>query len=38
VSRFLSLQAEKPAGRWPNEIPIAGEPADVAAAVSNYNA
>jgi haloalkane dehalogenase len=35
---FLEPASRKPVWRWPNEIPIAGEPADVAAAVSNYNA
>jgi len=35
---FLEPKSRKPVWRWPNEIPIAGEPADVAAAVSNYNA
>ena len=35
---FLEPKSRKPIWRWPNEIPVAGEPADVAAAVSNYNA
>ena len=35
---FLEPKSRKPIWRWPNEIPIAGEPADVAAAVSDYNA
>jgi haloalkane dehalogenase len=34
---FLEPQSRKSIWRWPNEIPIAGEPADVAAAVSDYN-
>jgi len=29
--------SRKPLWRWPNEIPIAGEPADVVAAVETYN-
>jgi haloalkane dehalogenase len=35
---FLELESRRPIWRWTNEIPIAGEPADVAAAVSEYNA
>jgi haloalkane dehalogenase len=35
---FLEPKSRKPIWRWPNEIPIAGEPADVATAVSDYNA
>ena len=35
---FLEQSSRKPIWRWPHEIPIAGEPADVAAAVSDYNA
>jgi haloalkane dehalogenase len=35
---FLEPKSRKPVWRWPNEIPIAGEPPDVAAAVSDYNA
>jgi haloalkane dehalogenase len=35
---FLDPKSRKPVWRWPNEIPIGGEPADVAAAVSDYNA
>jgi len=35
---FVEPQSRKPLWRWPNEIPIAGEPADVAAAVADYSA
>ncbi|MFQ5855125.1 MAG: hypothetical protein ACE5LU_05725 [Anaerolineae bacterium] len=34
---FREPASRKPVWRWPNEIPIAGEPADVAEAVANYN-
>lgn len=34
---FLDPASRTPFWRWPNEIPIAGEPADVAAAVEQYN-
>jgi haloalkane dehalogenase len=34
---FLDPANRKPVWRWPNEIPIAGEPADVAEAVATYN-
>lgn len=34
---FLAPQSRKPSWCWPNEIPIAGEPADVTAAVGDYN-
>jgi haloalkane dehalogenase len=34
---FKDLQSRKPIWRWPNEIPIAGEPADVTEAVENYS-
>src|SRR6516162_1044451 len=33
---FLEPKSRKPIWRWPNEIPNAGEPADVAAAVVDY--
>ncbi|HLZ68916.1 MAG TPA: haloalkane dehalogenase [Dehalococcoidia bacterium] len=35
---FTDPASRTPLWRWPNEIPIAGEPADVAAAVAAYNA
>jgi len=35
---YLEPKSGKPVWRWPNEIPIAGEPPDVAAAVNDYNA
>lgn len=35
---FLDPAARKPLWRWPNELPIAGEPADVAEAVATYGA
>jgi len=35
---FPDEASRKPVWRWPNEIPIAGEPADVAALVTAYNA
>ncbi|MFB3127178.1 MAG: haloalkane dehalogenase [Candidatus Acidiferrales bacterium] len=35
---FLDPPSRKPLWRWPNEIPIAGEPADVAEAAGAYNA
>ena len=34
---FKDPASRKPVWRWPNEIPIAGEPADVAEAVETYN-
>ncbi|MBN2025755.1 MAG: haloalkane dehalogenase [Actinobacteria bacterium] len=34
---FLDPPSRKPLWRWPNQIPIAGEPADVAEAVSQYH-
>ncbi|MFQ5777538.1 MAG: haloalkane dehalogenase [Terriglobia bacterium] len=34
---FKEPASRKPVWRWPNEIPIAGEPADVVEAVSAYN-
>jgi len=34
---FTDSNSRKPLWRWPNEIPIAGEPADVAEAVTAYN-
>ncbi len=34
---FKEPASRKPVWRWPNEIPIAGEPADVAEAVAAYN-
>ncbi|NET35676.1 MAG: haloalkane dehalogenase [Cyanothece sp. SIO1E1] len=34
---FLEPASRKPIWRWPNEIPIAGEPAGVVAAVTTYN-
>ncbi len=35
---FLREEDRKPVWMWPNEVPIAGEPADVAEAVEAYNA
>lgn len=35
---YIDPPTRKPLWRWPNEIPIAGEPADVVAAVAAYNA
>lgn len=35
---FIDEDARTPTWRWPNEIPIEGHPADVAAAVGAYNA
>ena len=35
---FLDRASRKPVWRWPNELPIAGEPADVADAVASYGA
>jgi haloalkane dehalogenase len=35
---YLDPPSRKPLWRWPNEIPIAGEPADVVEAVSEYHA
>ena len=35
---FLEPKSRKPIWKWPNEIPIAGAPADVTAAVNDYNA
>ena len=35
---FLEPKSRKPLWKWPNEIPIGGEPADVTAAVNEYNA
>ena len=34
---FLDPAARKPVWRWPNELPIGGEPADVNDAVNAYN-
>src|SRR5215472_12317069 len=34
---FKDPASRKPVWRWPNEIPIAGEPADVVEAVESYN-
>ena len=34
---FREVDSRKPTWRWPNEIPIEGEPPDVVAAVANYN-
>jgi haloalkane dehalogenase len=34
---YLEPPSRKPVWRWPNELPIAGEPADVVDAVINYN-
>ena len=35
---YLDPPSRKPLWRWPNEIPIAGEPEDVVELVSGYNA
>jgi haloalkane dehalogenase len=35
---FTDPATRKPLWRWPNEIPIEGEPADVAGVVASYNA
>src|SRR6478752_6774495 len=35
---FSDEASRKPIWRWPNEIPVAGEPADVAEIVAAYNA
>ena len=35
---FLEPASRKPVWRWPNELPIAGKPADVADAVASYGA
>lgn len=34
---FLEVDSRKPLWRWPNEIPIEGEPPEVVEAVSRYN-
>jgi haloalkane dehalogenase len=34
---FREPESRKPVWRWPNEIPIEGEPADVVEAVATYN-
>jgi len=34
---FREIQSRKPLWRWPNEIPIAGEPPDVTKAIAFYN-
>ena len=34
---YLDPESRKPVWRWPNELPIAGEPADVVEAVIAYN-
>jgi haloalkane dehalogenase len=34
---YVDPAARKPVWRWPNELPIAGEPADVVDAVAAYN-
>ena len=34
---FREVKSRKPIWRWPNEIPIAGEPPDVTEAVLSYN-
>lgn len=34
---YTDPPSRKPLWRWPNEVPIAGEPADVVAAVEAYN-
>ena len=34
---FIDSTSRKPIWRWPNEIPIENEPADVTEAVNNYN-
>ncbi|MEO0533069.1 MAG: hypothetical protein AAF215_04300 [Cyanobacteria bacterium P01_A01_bin.123] len=35
---YQQIASRKPVWRWPNEIPIAGEPADVVGIVNDYNA
>jgi len=35
---FLDVSTRKPLWRWPNEVPIVGQPPDVVAAVGAYNA
>ena len=35
---YTDPPTRKPVWRWPNEIPIAGEPANVVTAVEAYNA
>ncbi len=35
---FLDMSSRKPINQWPNEMPIGGEPTDVAEAVAAYNA
>lgn len=35
---YPEMASRKPVWRWPNEIPIAGEPTDVVAIVNDYNA
>jgi haloalkane dehalogenase len=37
-SPYIDPSTRKPLWRWPNEIPVAGKPADVVAAVEAYNA
>ena len=34
---FTEVESRKPLWRWPNEIPIEGEPQEVAEAVTAYN-
>jgi haloalkane dehalogenase len=34
---FLEPKSREPLWRWPNEIPVGGEPADVEAVVTDYN-
>lgn len=34
---FLEPKSREPLWRWPNEIPVGGEPADVEAVVTGYN-
>ncbi|NIR43741.1 MAG: haloalkane dehalogenase [Gemmatimonadetes bacterium] len=34
---YIETESRKPVWRWPNELPIAGEPADVVDAVATYN-
>ena len=34
---FLQPKSREPLWRWPNEIPVGGEPADVEAVVTDYN-
>jgi haloalkane dehalogenase len=34
---YIETAARKPVWRWPNELPIAGEPTDVVEAVNAYN-